>query len=81
MGLHLVDREERRSGGDCPIDWGVRRTESGQDFGPKKREPPEEQAEVVGGGGEDGVDGIAAGMGEIIAVHPMLGFDTNLRER
>src|SRR3546814_17052945 len=50
-------------------------TECGQDIGAKKREPAEEQAEVVADGGEDGIDGIAGGMGEVIAIHPVVGFE------
>lgn len=41
----------------------------------RKSEPPEQQAEVVADGGEDGVDGVAAGMGEVIAVHSVVGFE------
>ena len=36
---------------------------------PKKPDPFEDEAEVVAGGGEDGVDGIAVAVGEIVAVH------------
>jgi hypothetical protein len=53
----------------------TRLAECGQDFGAKKSEPPEEQAEVVADGSENGVDGISAGMGEVIAVHPVVGFE------
>jgi hypothetical protein len=35
----------------------------------KKPQPCEEAAKVVAGGGEHGVDGVAAGMGEVIAAH------------
>lgn len=35
----------------------------------------EQEGEVVAGGGQDGVDGIALGMGEIVAAHPVLVFD------
>ena len=35
----------------------------------KKPQPCEEAAKAVAGGGEHGVDGVAAGMGEVIAAH------------
>src|ERR1700754_5121960 len=38
-------------------------------------EPPQEQAEVVAGRGEDGVDAIADAAFEIVAVHAVLGHD------
>jgi len=38
-------------------------------LGPKKPDPFEDEAEVVAGSGEDGVDGIAVAVGEVIAVH------------
>ena len=41
----------------------------------QKPEPADEAAEVVAGGGEDGVDGIAATVGEIVAAHAVLGFE------
>lgn len=44
-------------------------------MGAKKHEPAEQQAEVVSDGGEDGIDGVAAGMGEVIAVHSVVGFE------
>ena len=41
----------------------------------EKPQPGEEEAEVVAGGGEDGVDGIALGSSQIIALHAMLILD------
>ena len=38
-------------------------------------QPFEEEREVAAGGGEDGVDGIAVGMGEVIAADAVLGLD------
>jgi len=38
-------------------------------LGPKKPDPFWDEAEVVACGGEDGVDGIAVAVGEVIAVH------------
>ena len=42
---------------------------------PQKAEPPDEAAEVVAGGGEDGIVGIAVSEPEIIAAHAVLGFE------
>ena len=52
-----------------------RRCESTQDAQPQKAEPPDEEAEVVSGGGQDGVDCVADRMGEIVAAHAMLGLE------
>src|SRR5215471_21243377 len=41
----------------------------------KPLEPAQEQAEVVAGSGEYGVDAVAVAAFEIIAPHPMLGLD------
>src|SRR3954468_4492549 len=38
-------------------------------------EPPQEQAEVIAGRGEDGVDAVADAGFEIVAVHAVLGLD------
>ena len=38
----------------------------------KKRQPREEMAKIIGGDGEHGVDGVAAGVGEIIAAHAVM---------
>jgi len=43
--------------------------------GQKKPDPFEDEAEVVTGGGEDGVDSVALGMGEAIAVHAVVIFE------
>ena len=37
--------------------------------------PPAYAAEVVTGGGEHGVDGVAAGMGEVIAAHAVVSLE------
>lgn len=37
----------------------------------KKPQPFEDKAEVIAGGGEDGVDGVGFGPCEIVAVHAM----------
>jgi hypothetical protein len=39
----------------------------------KKAEPPDQEAEVVSDGGQDGVDGVVDRTGEISAAHAMLG--------
>ena len=41
----------------------------------KLREPAQEQAEVVGGGGEGGVAAVAVTALEIVEIHAMLGLD------
>ena len=41
---------------------------------PKGGEPGEEPAEVVAGGGENGVGGVALGSGEIVSAHAVLGL-------
>ena len=40
----------------------------------KGTEPPQQAAEVVSGGGEDGVDGIAGAVGEEVPVHAVVGL-------
>jgi hypothetical protein len=40
----------------------------------KESQPFEQAAEVVAGGGEDGVDGVALGAGEIVSAHSVLGL-------
>ena len=41
----------------------------------QERQPPDEAAEVVTGGGEDGIDGIALAVPEIVAANAMFGFE------
>jgi hypothetical protein len=50
------------------------RSEGGQDYGQQKSQPFEWATEVVAGGGEDGVGGVAVGPGEVVSAHPMLGI-------
>ena len=38
-------------------------------------QPGEEETEVITGGGEHGVDGVAGGMRQVIAVHAVLGLE------
>jgi hypothetical protein len=52
-----------------------RRAESHQDLAPQKPEPSDEAAEVVAGGGEDGVGSVAPTVPEIVAAHTVLGFE------
>ena len=40
--------------------------EGGQDCGQQESQPFEQASEVVSGGGEDGVGGVAVGSGEVI---------------
>jgi hypothetical protein len=46
--------------------------ERNQDSEQQKPQPCEEAAKVVAGGGEHGVDGLAAGMGKVIAAHAVV---------
>lgn len=41
----------------------------------KLPEPVEQEGEVVAGGGQDGVEGVAVLAGEVVAAHAMLGLD------
>ena len=41
---------------------------------PKGGEPFEQAAEVVAGGGEDGVGVVAVGSGEVVSAHAVLGL-------
>jgi hypothetical protein len=41
----------------------------------QKPEPADQAAEVVAGGGEDGVGGVAPTVPEIVAAHAVLGFE------
>jgi hypothetical protein len=51
-----------------------RGVECRQDHGPQKCQPFDDAAEVVAGGGEDGVGGVALGPGEVVSAHAMLGL-------
>ncbi len=46
-------------------------------MGPKKRDRPEREAEVVPDGGEDGVCGITGPMCEVMAAHTVFGLDVS----
>ena len=46
-----------------------------RDQAPQIPEPLEDEGEVVSGGGEDGVDCIALGVGEVVATHSVLVLD------
>ena len=48
-------------------------TDCAEEEGAKKREPREQASEVVAGGGENGVGGVACRMGEEVAAHSVLG--------
>jgi hypothetical protein len=48
--------------------------EGGEDCGQQESQPFEEASEVVSGGGEDGVGGVAVGSGEVISAHAVLGL-------
>lgn len=41
----------------------------------KSPQPAEQEREVVAGGGQDGVDGVARLAGEVVAAHPLPGPD------
>ena len=51
-----------------------RQVEVGQDYGQQESQPFEQASEVVAGGGEDGVSGVAVGSDEIVPAHAVLGF-------
>ena len=71
----LVGREEpRRRGNSDGVD--VRSVGERHDAGTQKLcQPAEQQAEVVAGSGEDGVDAVALGPLEIVAAHAVLGLE------
>ncbi len=48
--------------------------ESGQEQAQENSEPCQEAPEVISGGGEHGVDGVAVAVGEEVAVHAMIVF-------
>src|SRR5215472_1646905 len=72
---YLVDREEpRRRGNSHGV--GVRSVGERHDAGTQKLcQPAEQQAEVVAGGGKDGVDAVALGSLEQVAAHAVLGLE------
>jgi hypothetical protein len=49
--------------------------ELSEDLAQQKAQPSEETPEVVAGGGEDGVSGIAGAVPEVIAAHSMFGLE------
>ena len=51
--------------------------ERGQDLGQQKPEPEDQEAEVVAGSGEDGVDGVAGLVGEVVSAHAVLGLEVS----
>ena len=55
-----------------PARGGEQRSDQGAQ---KPLEPTQEQAEVVAGSGEHGVDAVAVASCEVIAAHPMFGLD------
>lgn len=53
--------------------FGLRPGHSGdQDCEQQKPQPSDKASEVVSGGGEHGIDGVACGVGEIVAAHAMV---------
>jgi hypothetical protein len=46
--------------------------ERGQDCRQQESQPFEQASEVVAGGGEDGVGGVAVGSGEVVSAHAVL---------
>ena len=59
------------------LDWIDQRfgEESAEDLAQQQAEPADQAAEVVAGGGEDGVGGVAPTVPEIVAAHSVLGFE------
>ncbi len=55
---------------DCAYD-GV------QDLSAQKPEPEEQESEILPGGGQDGVDGVALAVCEVVSAHSMLGFEVS----
>jgi len=51
------------------------RGESDEDLAQQKAEPADQAAEVVAGGGENGVGSVAPTVREIVAAHAVLGFE------
>ena len=46
-----------------------------EDLAQRELQPADETAEVVAGSGEDGVDGVTLTVPEIVAAHPVFGFE------
>ena len=53
------------------------RAERAENERTKKRQPSQEPSEVVANGGEDGVDGIAGGVRQMIAAHAVISFQVS----
>ena len=49
--------------------------ERDQQSQPQKPQPGEQETEVIACGGEDGIDGVAGGMRQVIAAHAVLTFE------
>ena len=49
--------------------------EADEDLEQQTAKPADETAEVVGGSSEDSIDGVALPVPEVIATHPMFGFE------
>src|SRR6516225_3714728 len=58
-----------------PIGWCGGCKRDLQQGAQKPLQPAQEQTEVVAGGGEHGIDAVAAAAFEVIASHPVLGLD------
>ncbi len=72
----LVVREERRLRESGLIERRFGGSdEGGQPDVQKDRLPGQRAAEVVASGGEDGVGGVAGGVGDVVAAHPVLGIE------
>ena len=68
---HQPLRAMRREKRICRRLGGLLDAEEGT---PRGSEPGKEPAEIVSGGGEDGVGGVAMGAGEIVWAHAMFGL-------
>jgi hypothetical protein len=53
----------------------LRRRDRDQDEGEQEHDPPDQAAEVVADGGEDGVVGVTVAAGEIVAIHAVLALE------
>ena len=71
----LVVREECCSGGlrVCGAAWGG--IEQGCDPGPQKRQPPQQEAEVVAGRRQHRVDCVTLRSGQVVAAHAVLALE------